>query len=73
MQSTSIPGVAQRTGATTYYIEMFPVPSARTRRASARCWRSSPGVGDVDIVVASELLEAGRAVAAGFVTPDRTL
>ena len=33
----------------------------------------SPGIGDVDIVVASELLEAGRTVAAGFVTPDRTL
>ncbi len=26
-QSTSIPGVAQRTGATTYYIEIFPVPA----------------------------------------------
>jgi hypothetical protein len=25
-QATSIPGVAQRTGATTYYIEVFPVP-----------------------------------------------
>ena len=24
-QSTSIPGVAQRTGATTYYVEIFPV------------------------------------------------
>ena len=27
-QSTSIPGVAQRTGATTYYLEVFPVPLA---------------------------------------------
>ena len=27
MQSTSIPGVAQRTGATTYYIEIVPVPA----------------------------------------------
>jgi indolepyruvate ferredoxin oxidoreductase beta subunit len=72
VQSTSIPGVAQRTGATTYYIEVFP-----------RTWHElgglrpvmalSPGIGDVDIVVASELLEAGRTVAAGFVTPDRTL
>ena len=26
VQSTSIPGVAQRTGATTYYVEIFPVP-----------------------------------------------
>ena len=33
----------------------------------------APGVGDVDIVLASELLEAGRTIAAGFVTPDRTL
>jgi len=33
----------------------------------------SPGVGDVDLVVASELLEAGRAISSGFVTPDRTL
>src|SRR5262249_55994703 len=32
-----------------------------------------PGRGDVDVVVASELLEAGRAIAGGFVTPDRTL
>ena len=32
----------------------------------------TPGVGDIDIAVASELLEAGRAVANGFVTPDRT-
>ena len=27
-QSTSVPGVAQRTGATTYYIEVFPVSVA---------------------------------------------
>jgi indolepyruvate ferredoxin oxidoreductase beta subunit len=33
----------------------------------------SPGVGDVDVVIASELLEAGRAIAMGFVTVDRTL
>ena len=33
----------------------------------------APGVGDIDMMVASELMEAGRAVAAGFVTPDRTL
>ena len=28
-QSTSIPGVAQRTGSTTYYFEIFPVPVAQ--------------------------------------------
>src|SRR5262249_43970756 len=28
VQSTSIPGVAQRTGATTYYVEVMPTPAA---------------------------------------------
>jgi indolepyruvate ferredoxin oxidoreductase, alpha subunit len=73
VQSTSIPGVAQRTGATTYHIEMVPAPSgggsARGRRPILAL---APGVGDVDLVVASELMEAGRAIVGGFVTPDRT-
>lgn len=68
VQSTSIPGVAQRTGATTYYIEMTASPDAP---APAFCL--SPMPGDVDIMVATEFLEAARAVSRGFVTPDRTL
>jgi indolepyruvate ferredoxin oxidoreductase alpha subunit len=32
VQSTSIPGVGQRTGATTYHIELVPVPAGRWRR-----------------------------------------
>jgi indolepyruvate ferredoxin oxidoreductase beta subunit len=72
VQSTSIPGVAQRTGATTYYIEMLPTPW-RELGGRRPILALSPGVGDVDLVVASELLEAGRAVTAGYVTPDRTL
>jgi indolepyruvate ferredoxin oxidoreductase, beta subunit len=72
VQSTSIPGVAQRTGATTYYIEIFPWPW-RELGGKRPIMALSPGIGDVDIVVASELLEAARTVAAGFVTPDRTL
>ena len=72
VQSTSIPGVAQRTGATTYYIEIVPVTAAQlgNRRPVLAL---TPGIGDIDIVVASELLEAGRTVASGFVTADRTL
>ncbi len=71
VQSTSIPGVAQRTGATTYHIEMVPeaFTAGDTRRPILAL---APGVGDVDLVVASELMEAGRAIAGGFVTPDRT-
>ena len=71
VQSTSIPGVAQRTGATTYHIEL--VPEAAAGGAERRpILALAPGVGDVDLVVASELMEAGRAIAGGFVTPDRT-
>lgn len=71
VQSTSIPGVAQRTGATTYYIEILPeaLPGMANRPVMALV----PGIGDVDLVVTSELLEAGRAIGNGFVTPDRTM
>jgi indolepyruvate ferredoxin oxidoreductase beta subunit len=72
VQSTSIPGVAQRTGATTYYIEMFP-QTWRELSGKRPVLSLAPGIGDVDMMVASELLEAGRTIAGGFVTPDRTL
>lgn len=65
-QSTSVPGVAQRTGATIYYIEMLP----ESDRQPVLALMPSPG--DVDIVVAAELMEAGRAVTRGLVSPDRT-
>jgi indolepyruvate ferredoxin oxidoreductase beta subunit len=71
-QSTSIPGVAQRTGATTYYIEIVPTPW-RELGGRRPIMALSPGVGDIDLLVASELMEAGRAIVGGFVTPDRTL
>ena len=72
VQSTSIPGVAQRTGATTYYIELFPVPidALGDRRPVFALY---PGIGDLDVMLASEFAEAARAVARGFVTPERTL
>ena len=72
VQGTSVPGVAQRTGATTYYIEIFPV--TRSALAGRKPILSLfPGIGDVDLVVASELLEAARAVENGFVAPERTV
>lgn len=70
VQFTSVPGVAQRTGATTYYIEMLPRDEAADGRAPVMALLPSPGA--VDVVVASELLEAGRAIQNGFVTPDCT-
>jgi indolepyruvate ferredoxin oxidoreductase beta subunit len=65
---TSIPGVAQRTGATTYYIEI-----AQASGAVAPILGLNPAPGQVDILLATELLEAARMVQAGFVTPARTL
>jgi len=70
-QLTSVPGVAQRTGATIYYVELFP-RSALATGAPEPVLALMPMPGDVDIVVASELMEAGRAVQRGLVTPDRT-
>jgi indolepyruvate ferredoxin oxidoreductase, beta subunit len=71
VQSTSIPGVAQRTGATTYYVEILPTKIADLG-GKRPVLALTPGVGDIDIAVASELLESGRTVTNGFVTPDRT-
>ncbi|HEY9553927.1 indolepyruvate oxidoreductase subunit beta family protein [Allosphingosinicella sp.] len=70
-QSTSVPGVAQRTGATVYYIELFPKEHVSTG-AHEPILALMPVPGDVDIVVASELMEVGRAVLRGFVTEERT-
>ncbi|MBT3534483.1 MAG: indolepyruvate oxidoreductase subunit beta family protein [Rhodospirillaceae bacterium] len=68
VQSTSIPGVAQRTGATTYYIEMQALDEHGQRPVMSLY----PLAGSVDIMVASELIEAGRAMQNGFVTPNCT-
>ena len=71
-QATSVPGVAQRTGATVYYVELFPKLAAQAAgREPVLALMPMPG--DVDVVLASELMEAARAVERGFVTPDRTL
>jgi indolepyruvate ferredoxin oxidoreductase beta subunit len=69
-QSTSVAGVAQRTGATIYYIEMCPDQNLGAGRLPV--FALSPSQGDVDILIAAELMEAGRAIMRGFVTPDRT-
>jgi indolepyruvate ferredoxin oxidoreductase beta subunit len=65
-QRTSVPGVAQRTGSTTYYIEMTPAG------ARAPVLTLAPAPGEVDLFIATEVLEAGRLIQAGFVTPQRT-
>ncbi len=70
VQATSVPGVAQRTGATSYYIEFFPEPLPAGQRP---VFALMPVPGRLDVLLASELLEAARVAERGFVTPQRTL
>jgi Pyruvate/2-oxoacid:ferredoxin oxidoreductase gamma subunit len=70
-QTTSVPGVAQRTGATIYYLEFFP-QSLAAAAGRDPIMALMPASGDVDCVLASELAEAARAVQRGLVTRDRT-
>lgn len=66
-QATSVAGVAQRTGATVYYVEMAPAGTGTP------IFSLMPAAGDVDIMITAEMMEAGRAILRGFVTPDRTV
>jgi len=70
-QTTSVPGVAQRTGATIYYVELYPMARAEADGAQP-VLALMPLPGDVDVVLASELMEGGRAIQRGLVTPERT-
>ena len=65
-----MPGVAQRTGATTYYIEMLP--EAIAPGAPRPVFALIPTAGEVDVLIATELAEAARAAGNGLITPDRT-
>ena len=72
VQSTSVPGVAQRTGATVYYVEYFPQVLAK-EQGQVPVLALMPTPGDVDVVLASEIIEAGRAIDRGFVSDKTTL
>ncbi|MBI4012080.1 MAG: indolepyruvate oxidoreductase subunit beta family protein [Candidatus Rokubacteria bacterium] len=67
VQGTSIPGVAQRTGSTTYYVEL-----ATDRDAEPPVFSLYPVPGALDVLVAPEFLEVGRMIELGFVAPSRT-
>ena len=71
VQATSIPGVAQRTGATTYYLEIFPqLQSELGERRVVLGLNPLPG--RLDLLVSSELLETARQVANGLSSVQRT-
>ena len=70
-QATSIPGVAQRTGATTYYLEFSPVPASELggRRP---VFGLNPLPGRLDLLVSSELLETARQIGNGLASSAHT-
>jgi indolepyruvate ferredoxin oxidoreductase, beta subunit len=70
VQATSVPGVAQRTGATSYYVELLREPTATT---AATVFSLHPTAATVNMVVASELVEAARVMERGFVSPGTLL
>jgi indolepyruvate ferredoxin oxidoreductase, beta subunit len=70
IQATSIPGVAQRTGGTSYYIECLPHQLSEGEKAPPMCL--APLAGDLDLILSSELLETARAIERGLPHPERT-
>ncbi|MHA1569222.1 MAG: 2-oxoacid:acceptor oxidoreductase family protein, partial [Alphaproteobacteria bacterium] len=68
VQVTSTPGVAQRTGATVYYLEMMEAAAD----GAEPLMDIFPGPGNIDLMLATELVEAGRVLERGFVSPERT-
>lgn len=70
VQATSTPGVSQRTGATTYYVEMAGRP---LQGEAPPVLGLAPVPGRVDVLVCAELLEAARMIERGMSTPARTL
>ncbi len=67
VHGTSIPGVAQRTGSTTYYVEL-----ATERGADDLVFSLYPVPGALDVLLAPEFMEVGRMIELGFVSPVRT-
>jgi len=72
VQATSIPGVAQRTGATTYYLEVFPVLQSDLGKQRP-VLGLYPVPGRLDALVSSELLETVRQISLGHASRERTL
>jgi len=69
VHGTSIPGVAQRTGSTTYYVELL---AERDGAAEPPTFSLYPVPGALDVLLAPEFLEIGRMIELGFPSPDRT-
>jgi len=68
-QVTSIPGVAQRTGATTYYLEVFPDKAPDGKPVFCLF----PDEDGLDLMAALEPMEAARALNLGLISERTTV
>lgn len=62
VQGISLPGLSQRGGSTVYYLEAFP----KSEENKQVIFAQFPVPGEVDIIVAQEFLELGRALELGY-------
>lgn len=67
--AVGIPGMSQRGGATSYYVEMAPEESIP--ELADALLSPAPFAGEIDCLVGLELLELGRAVESGY-SSDKT-
>lgn len=70
VQGISLPGLSQRGGSTVYYLEGFPASEAGGKQI---IFAQFPVPGDVDIIIAQEFLELGRALELGYGSDKTTI
>lgn len=70
VQGIGLPGLSQRGGSTTYYIEAHPPLSDGNRKI---IFSQYPVPGDVDVILSQELLELGRLLEEGFGSEKTTI
>src|SRR5713101_6776105 len=63
VQAIGLPGLSQRGGSTVYYLEAHPRANPNQRQI---IFSQYPVPGDVDVILAQEFLELGRALEEGY-------
>jgi indolepyruvate ferredoxin oxidoreductase beta subunit len=69
-QGISLPGLSQRGGSTVYYLEAHPKPKSHDKPI---IFAQFPVPGEVDIIIAQEFLELGRALELGYGSDKTTI
>ncbi len=69
-QGISLPGLSQRGGSTVYYLEAHPKPESEDKSI---IFAQFPVPGEIDIILAQEFLELGRALELGYGSDKTTI